>query len=934
MEKLRGKGIIRYLFPVLVTTVIYSIILFSKGIFPFGKDTIDYYDMAQQIAAFYYHVYDMLHGSKAFFYDFYTALGTNMVMSTSGCSNISIFNLFFLFIKRSCLLESLSVFHGIKLMVMTLTMYIYVHKSYKLPYYFETMISVGYAFCGFVLLLYITNQWMDIAAFFPLLMLYYDRLMKEGKIGGYVTLLTVITVNSYYLSFMILLFLLLYTGFIIAREKIYVSPENRQRIYIMELFAGTVFALVLSSVIMIPQLSQTLSSARFSNENTGGLLSQYKAIISQVTPAYTTRWWSLLNASLPLAVIFVGFFKARGGRKRSFMTLSLLFVMLLELFLESVNLIWHFGSYVQYPIRNGFIIYFVLAMLCCTYAEDLVKSEFERVSLVGLVIPVILFILFVYLYSNHRGILLRTAFHITGLMMLISFIIYVLLLFWKSARHFSLAIIILCTELLCFGHFMYGRPGYVSGYSEEPEQEGEYIRICEQLMENFDLEDEVFHRIKNPDESLNANYGLVLRRAALSNWTHLVPKATQEDAAKWGYSIQFTRILDAGGTAFTDALIGVKDIISFKELDEELYEKVDSCKLVVDHLTGEEKTFYHYKTRYKLPFIIPLYSNAIFNSEMESKDMVNYQNQIFRAMTGADTEEELSIASWIVRSGQLVDESSGISFQEIKGEGGMPDVKRTSVNVNVVGKKALYYTGNCYDTEDKNVTITCYDKDETRVIEIPSIKEPDNYLYPAHFNNNAVYLGSFENENVMITVDCTVSEELKEKPVFISELDLNKLKLLCEGYEEKEGSVIAGKRSLDFSIEVDEANGSAVAILPLAYDDGWEFKINDKKSNIAYSYNGLFTAIPLYSGTNRISMSFVPKGMGIGAVLSFGGLILLVLYGALKNSKSKFIRDEFNLLSKDVENWLTPLYMFGFFILLCIMYFIPIVYGIYSIIAK
>ena len=85
------------LIPPCITLIIYCIILSVKGIYPFGSNTIDYYDMAQQIAAFYYHVYDMLHGTKAFFYDWYSALGTNMAMSTSGCSNLSPFNLFFLF---------------------------------------------------------------------------------------------------------------------------------------------------------------------------------------------------------------------------------------------------------------------------------------------------------------------------------------------------------------------------------------------------------------------------------------------------------------------------------------------------------------------------------------------------------------------------------------------------------------------------------------------------------------------------------------------------------------------------------------------------------------------------------------------------------------------------------------------------------------------
>ena len=46
------KKRLHYLIPPAATLVIYSVILAVKGIYPFGNKTIDYYDMAQQIAAF------------------------------------------------------------------------------------------------------------------------------------------------------------------------------------------------------------------------------------------------------------------------------------------------------------------------------------------------------------------------------------------------------------------------------------------------------------------------------------------------------------------------------------------------------------------------------------------------------------------------------------------------------------------------------------------------------------------------------------------------------------------------------------------------------------------------------------------------------------------------------------------------------------------
>ncbi|MCR5733801.1 MAG: YfhO family protein [Lachnospiraceae bacterium] len=931
MSRTKIDEIKKYACPVFITVLLYSIVLCIKNIYPFGKETIDYYDMAQQIAAFYYHVYDALHGTKALFYDFYTALGTNMAMSTSGCSHLSVFNLFFLFVKREHLLESLSVFHLIKISVMTYAMYFYVHKTFKLPYLYEVTVSVGYAFCGFVLMLYITNQWMDIAALFPLLMYYYDRLIKEGKIAGYTVLLTLITINSYYLSFMILLFLLLFTGLYAASERIYVKTEDRKRIYIMELFAATVFALMISCFIMVPQLTQTLSSARFGNESSdGGILSMYKDILSQISPAYTTRWWSLFNTPFLFAAVLAGMIRHRKNRRLFFTALFLILMMTLELFFENINLIWHFGSYVQYPVRNGFIIYFALAYSACIFIEKDEESPFEVYSLFGLFASLTVFLIFTAVYNNHPGMMVRDVFHVTAAMMAAAFAAYLILFLWKKGSHYSFAVIIFVIEILCYSFLMYGKPTFVTGYSEEPEQEGEYIRICRQLMEDFELSAEPIYRIKNPDESLNANYGLVLKRSALSNWTHLVPKQMQTDAAKWGYSIHFTRLLDSGGTAFTDALIGVRDVVSLKELDPELYKKVDSAEVTVDHNTGETREYGLYKCRYTLPFAIPVYANAIYDSEMETRDMVNYQNQIYRAMTGADTDMEQEIAKWIIRNDQLViDKDAQIKSEMIESKD-VPGalVKRTVLSRIVKGKKALYLTCNCYDTEDKNIMITVSDKDKTGPVEIPDIKDEGNVFYPSHFNNNAVYLGTFENETVTVIIDCNISEDVNPQPVYISELDLNKLELLCDSYKDLDEEIVTGKRSIVFTTDIEEETGSTVMLLPVAYDKGWELKVNGRKTDIAYSYNGLFTAIPLYSGINTVSMSYTPPGMGAGAAVTVAGLIMYLLFCYMKYSSGEVIREEMEILSKDVEGWLTPVYLFFFAALIAVVYLIPIAYVI------
>ena len=225
--------------------------------------------------------------------------------------------------------------------------------------------------------------------------------------------------------------------------------------------------------------------------------------------------------------------------------------------------------------------------------------------------------------------------------------------------------------------------------------------------------------------------------------------------------------------------------------------------------------------------------------------------------------------------------------------------------------------------EDKNMSVTVIDKDGSRVIAVPSVKDTGNTDYPAHFNNNVLYLGSYGNEKVSVTVDVD-TEKGEDYPVNIFELDLDKLRLLCDSYRDfPDEHITAGKKSIFFNASVSEDAGSVVMLLPIAFDDGWTLRVNGKKTDIMYSYGGLFTAIPLYSGDNHYRMTFFPSGMGLGIVISLLGLSILAAIIVIRHQKITVIEKELAVLSRDSEKWLTPAYMLLWAVAVILMYIIP-----------
>ena len=898
------KNSYKYALPMLITALLLCVVYAIKGIYPFGINTIDYYDMAQQIAAFYYHTFDFLHGEKNLFYDPYTALSVNMAMSTSGCSHLSIFNLFFLFVKREAILESFSYFLMLKMMIMSLFMYIYIHCKYKMSYFNELIFSVGYAFCGYVMMLYMTIQWLDVAALFPLLMLFLHNLLKNGKSKGYVIVLTLMIIASYYQSFMILMYIVLMVGVAYFCDRTFSKDEGvkiYERYHLLKLFVATVISLCLSAFIVVPQIKQTLNSARFNNENGGGILATYYGIVSTVKPAYTSRWWVLLNLSLAFAVIAYGLYTFRKEKKTVITTIISLVVILSELVVEGVNLFWHFGSYVGYPIRNGYMIYFTVVVIACGFIEKIGTTSEPKKSFVNVMMSCVsaCFVAVVgFIYYMEEGLTLRNVFHITSLVMFVTFIVYAVCIFINNGIIPKVMVMLVSAEIILIGFIMIGKPAYTSVNTQDPEQEGDYISTSIQLDEAFslnaiDYSDDnnnlLFSRIKNPDTSLNANYGLVLRRPVLSNWTHILSPLLQRDASKLGYSVQYTRLLDSGGTVFSDTLIGISEVISALPLDESLYELENSTE-VTDKSTGKATIYYLYKCKYTLPFGV-ITENIDY--DFEDGTTVEIYNSIYRSLTF----KEGSIA------------------EEINVESSQPE------KISVSGKKALYYFSNQVDTDDYNTSVSV----NGDRVSVPSIKELDNLLYPAHFNNNALLLGTFENENVEVCIDISETDRLGNKietdikPVIIS-IDIDKLADLSNSYKDKITERKAQKSKYTFSVN-SETDGKSYLLLPLSYDKGYEAYLNGIKEAVI-PVGGMFCAIPIGKGQSDVSISFVPDGMKIGILISILGIVLLIAY--------MYIDDKNRIIDTEII-WLNNLYYVMFIVAIVFMYIVPYVFYLLSL---
>ena len=863
MNYKKGENhIAEYLLPALIAGALFMIILALNGLWPFGRETIDYYDMAQWSDLFYYHNYDELRGAKSLVYDWYLNLGRQI----PGLSEPSLFDLLMYLVPRRYFLECSSLLLCFKIMAAAFFMGIFVRYINKdLPYVFRVILSAGYGLCGFVMTNYTVPQWIDMAALVPLVLMFSQKALREGRFVGLSVTTFLIMIDDYYFGVQMMMFVFLTGGayctylFFSGRKK-----ELAEDLFVRRLLLGIVLGLGLSSFSWIPDVAFNATSARFGNGTSGnGIIGSYFELLSNTTPAYLSRWFSLLGLSFPAALTASGLIDRAGRKewKNVIFRLSLIFMITAQLVLESVHLLLHFGSYVDYPVRNGFMIWCIMAGLAaCSYpgadeSGDDKRPHLSRIAC-GIIATAVAAAAFKIWYSHNAGISDHTVFLISMSLMTILAFIHLVLIRTGEGKHKSFCPYLWMAEVLIFGIIMIGKPLYDTPYGHDPEQEGEYIRISDQLTEKFagnltTGKTAATRRIKNPDTSLNANYGLIMQRETLSGWTNLATGDQIGAATDMGYSSQFTRLLDSGGNIFFDTLIHVTDLVSFEELDDRLYQKVASAEAVTDHMTGETREYHLYKNRFEMPFAIPV--KGAPEASGGPAALINS----FAKECGAKTD----MAATIDTAPSAVNED---------------DHEISSYTIDVKGNKALYFAGSCIDTDYYNTKITVNGK----TVPVPSIKEEDNELFPAHFNNNTVELGAFENESVNVVIDMDVSDPEEKYEYIMYEIDLDVLADLCQSVPFAI-EVSQGKRSLDITLP-DLAPEYKGVLIPVSYSSGWSASV-DGKTVIPQKVNGLFMYVPT-NGGRVIHMSYFPPMMFPGIITA---LVFAIIAAAVAVSDKK-----------------------------------------------
>ena len=595
--------------PSFICFIILGIIYYFNNLYPFGIKSLVQVDADYIYIPTLYKIWDFLHYGGSLFYDnigFGNSIYGSLIIQGSLYSPL---NLLLYFVDRNSIVNFFGIFIIIKICLISLTCYIFINYKYKnINYFYKVLFSVLYAFSGFVIFNYFNEIWLDIVILFPILVLYLDKLLVDDKELGYIVILSLSLIITFYFTYFVIIFILFYT-FI----YIYLYKKDNIKETIFKLGKSTVIALLISSFSSIPLIYQILISARFNTEHYTSMLSSLniKILYLLFSPLFIILFLKLVS-------------KFKNDQTRIYGYVILFILYFIPVIIDPINALLHGGDYWDLPYRYGFITLFILMDGSLYYINNFLKEKNNKVSrfdIIYLILIIGIGIYNVYLNFMYRnviitsGILLKIKddiFKDIIYMVVIVFFMYVITLLIKNKyfKYISLSIVSLFSIFLFTSWTIY----YNSGYY-----------LCNNA-QNYIINNKLYNdgRYKIDYRYVTPYIGYIYNINTLDNWIHILPDGEADTYERLGYLHSGSSMYSVGGTIFSDYLLNYKYTFSDEDTDD------DDMYDLVSIRYGKYLYKYNYDNAYGMVL------DEL--NDIEYNDKFDYQNKIYRSMFNTDKD--------------------------------------------------------------------------------------------------------------------------------------------------------------------------------------------------------------------------------------------------------------------------------------------------------
>ncbi len=796
-----------------------------------GDNSILFSDLSNIYADHLMGIKQLIVGEKSLIYNWNIGGGINYIPYLLG--NLNLTNIPILIAPDSVFQEMILMTQIFRIGLAGISCYVYLSNHYGHKNIKMIAFSSGYAVSGYSVCYIQTIAWYEAIILLPILVLLAEKLVKSHKTlhVKFICVLVYTFFSSYYLGYMIALFLLMYT--------ITYAYKNSKNIIesVFRLGLNGVLSAGISCFFLLPAFSTILDSGEVADLHIAVKFG-VEDILSQFFlgsfHTYKPDGRPLLYCGI-YTVLFVVIYLISDvhDSKKRIADLILLLVMLSFLIVLPLYYVWHMFDHPDwFEGRFTFIIIFYIVTLAYGISENSLIYRRRNIVIAALLICETLF----FCSRLFPDIEKKTL--ILNYTLVITYSVIHIVFSQKSRIMTRLLPVLMCMELL-INAILCSKAMFSEEGCESYSFYKEFYATNQMAVAYIAQNDTDFYRVEKDYFRRENDLGAVGGKALSSFGTF--------------YNVDFMSMLRTmgiaggkagryiGGTPVTDLLLSVRYIISENAYDPayELFASIND------------------KTIFKNPYGTGL--GMIVNTDVGKLDINQYknpidlQNAIVRTWdNGCDNVFNI-VDSYEMNVVNLVEENSekddARAFRKISNT----DEAYIDITVKKHEKECLYaYIPDCVG----QVTLEL------------------NGMYINDFMGQKNKIINLEKDTLgsdYVTLRIRLKDEIlliPNKCIYVLDIERFKKWALSIRYATLE-SFSETDIQLNARCEQEE-----LMILSIPYDEDWEICINAKKKETFPVFGGL-TGVKAGKGDNEIQIHFKPKGLGAGAIISVVSVIIV-----------------------------------------------------------
>lgn len=885
------------------SAVLMLLVYYCFDIIPFGEKTVLRMDLYHQYGPLFAELYDRITQLKSMLYSWNTGGGGAFLGNYFNYLSSPIGGLIVLLFGHENVPEAIGAMVFLKNALAAASMAFYLKKSTGKNDFTISAFGILYAFCGFFIAYYWNIMWIDAMYLLPLIVLGIERIINRQKATFYIVMLAVSFFSNYYMSYMICIFAVLYflvyffsnysIKEVLPTKPIYVDDDGEiykrkvdDVLYSRFVTSGLLFALGsfvavgLAAVALLP----TYFCLKACSATSGTFPADYQFYnnifdflanhLSSLDPTIRSSgetvlpnvYCGIITVMLVPLYIFCDKIKAK-ERAAHIILLAVFFLGFNLNYLNYIVHAFHFPN--DLPFRFSFIYSFVL--LSMAYKALINIKSFSTKALLGSGVATILFIVLVQELGS-KNVQEATVY------LSIAFVaVYTVVLGLMKKKEFAQSAVSLLLMCCVFAevavcdtdHFVMSqqKPNFVNGYTE--------FRELKEKLDTVEGNDKYRMELTDINTLMDASW---FNYNGVSVFSSMAYEKSANLQHNLGLNSNYINsYVYAPQTPVYNAMMSLKYLVNNdgSMMNGELFEEV----------AGND-SFTAYRNNYYLP-IAYCVSDEVSKWITTGSNPFEIQNDYWtRATDVGDVFKKIPASTYStdnIRDDEAILSENFTYYKDAVNESGSMVIK-----YEVPESENVYLYADCKTAESISVSGTNG---------FSKTQDPDDpYVLDCGYYE--------KGEIITLEISIPADKESGYADIYAVGLDMNNFEA---GYNKLAASTMDITEFTDTHIKgTVNVKATELVYTSINYDEGWEITVDGEKVE-PIAIGGALIGIDAAPGTHTIEMTYKPKGLAIGAIVSGGTLValivtLLIIHIVKKKRLAKFAQPEKGTFAQVTES--------------------------------